>query len=99
RARDDDAAAGDAARQLGAALVQLAGAPLEPVRLQPDGVRAERVRLYDLGAGDDELPVHRLDEVRVLRVEELEAAPERDAALIEHRAHRAIAQHDLGPQA
>ena len=64
RARDDHLAAGlvgDAARDLGGALVQLVHAILRIVQLQPLARAAEGIGEDDVGAGIDEILVQRRD--------------------------------------
>ena len=74
-------------------LVELLGALVQPVRGQLDGVGAEGVRLYDLGAGADVLFVDLLDQVGVGGVQLVVTDVEEDAARIQHGAHGAV--HDV----
>ncbi len=61
-----------------------------------EAIRAERIRLDHVGAGADVFAVHVGDEIGPGDVQLVEAAIEEDAARVEHRAHRAVAdEHTL----
>ncbi len=70
--------------------VELVNARRQPVLLEAQRVRAERVRLDDLGAGAHEVFVHLGDELGARDVELLEAGAVEHAALVELRSHGAV---------
>src|SRR5438132_462875 len=72
--------------------VELAHPIREPVDRELEAVRAEGVRLDAVGPRGDVVGVDRLDDLRLVQVEDVEAGVERHAAGIEHRAHRAVAE-------
>ena len=82
----------DVARQPDARPVDVADPPLEPVHGELEAVGAERVRLEQVGARGDVLHVDRLDGLRVLEVQDVEAGVERDAPGVQHRAHGAVGE-------
>jgi hypothetical protein len=55
-------------------------------------VRAEGVGLDEIGARRDVLEVDRLDGLRIVEVQDVEARVERHAARVEHRAHGAVGE-------
>ena len=63
-------------------------------RAELDAVRAERVRLDDVGAGADVLVVDLLHQVRPRQVQRVEALVDEHALRVEHRPHRAVADED-----
>ena len=74
--------------------VDLRDPVLEPVADQLVAVGAEGVGLDDVGAGPEVLPVDFLDEGGAGEVQLIEAAVDEDAAGVEHRAHRPVAEQD-----
>ena len=95
RAQHEDVAPGalaDVAGEPHAPGVDLAHPIREPVDRELEAVRAEGVRLDAVGARGDVVGVDRLDDLRLVQVEDVEAGVERHAAGIEHRAHRAVAE-------
>src|SRR5207237_1272368 len=95
RAQHEDAAPGalaDVAGEPHAPGVDLAHPIREPVDRELEAVRAEGVRLDAVGPRGDVVGVDRLDDLRLVQVEDVEAGVERHAAGIEHRAHRAVAE-------
>ncbi len=80
-------------RQPNAGEVELPDSSFKAVPLQPDGVRAERIRLDDCRAGLQILRVHRAHQLRLRDVQLVVAAVDEDAAAVQHGAHRPIAKH------
>ena len=66
----------------------------ETERGQLDAIRAERVRLEDVGAGAEVLPVDLGHQVLLRQVQLVETAIEEDALRVEHRSHRPVADQD-----
>ncbi len=82
------------ARELRRTPVDLPHLRLEAVLRELDAVCAERVRLQHLGAGIDVRAVDAEHEVGRAQVELVVALIDEDAALVQHRAHRAIEDDD-----
>src|SRR5258706_11485362 len=59
---------------------------------QLETVGPEGIRLDGVAARRDVLRVHRLHELGLVQVEHVEAGVERDAARVEERTHRAVAE-------
>ena len=82
------------ARDLRALLVDALQPIGEAEGAQFDAVRAERVRLDDVGAGADVFLMDLGDEIRLREVQRVEALVDEDALRVEHRPHRAVAHED-----
>ena len=68
----------------------------ETERTELDPVRAERVRLDDVGPRAHVLRVHFRHEIRLRHVQRVEALVDEDAFRVQHRPHRPIAhEHAL----
>ena len=90
--RDEDLTrAGGIARDGHADGVDFRHLVFEAVRGEPGAVRAERVRLDDLRAGRDVTRVDLPDRLGPPQVQGIERLVEGDAHVVEHGAHRAIA--------
>ena len=83
------------ARQAHAGQVELGDALLEAVARQAKAAGAERVGLDDLRAGRDVGPMDGAHQVGVRHVQLGQRAIERDAAGVQHGAHRAVAHQHL----
>ncbi len=90
------------ARDAGARLGELRDPVLDAVVAEVRPVRAERVRLDGVDADREVLVVDRADHVGARDVEDLVAALELEVVLerrlvpLQHRAHRAVRDHDAG---
>jgi hypothetical protein len=85
----------DGARDAYARGVELADARLEAVLLQPQRVRAKRVRLDHLRSGAEIVVVHLGDELRPRDVQLFEASAIEDPPLVQLRTHRAVDDQDV----
>jgi hypothetical protein len=83
------------AGQPGAGDVDLGDAALQPGRGQPEPVRAEGVGLHNLGARADIRRMQVPDQGRARQVQFRQRAVQRYPGRVQHRAHRAIADHHL----
>jgi hypothetical protein len=95
RSRHDGVDAGDLTRGSGDARAlpsDDAGLLLEPMRGEPYGVGAERVRLDELGARGEVFTVDRLDQPRLGEVERIETLIEPDAMREQHGPHRSVGE-------
>ena len=92
---DEDVAPRRLARVAGdthAPAVDLPHLAREPVQRELEAIGAKGVGLDQVGAHRDVVGVDRLDEPRVVQVEDVKAGVERHPARVEHRAHRAVAE-------
>src|SRR5262249_22563490 len=94
RSRDVRLVARRMARDLRRLLVDRVQPIGEAERSELDAVRAERVRLDDVGAGPDAFLVHFGAQIRLRQVQRVEALVDEDALRVEHRPHRAVANED-----
>ena len=90
-----DAVAGRGAGDARGGAIELAHLILQPVLRELDAVRAEAVRLDDVGAGVDVLLVHLAHELRRADVQLVVTLIDEYAFAIEHRPHRPV-EHDDG---